>query len=136
MLFMRYAKYASETRRDLDTAKQNLEIVKAELDKQIRDNPEDFGITKITEGAIQSAILTNKNYSEAYKEFSVSKYEADMAQNAVTAMNTRKDMLEQLIKLYGQSYFAGPKVPRDLAKERSLKENKTDSGINKKLTRR
>ena len=135
-LFMRYAKHAANARRFLDLAKQNLDVVKAELDKDIRESPDNYGILKITEGSIQSAILTDKAYTEAYKEFTDAKYEADMAQNAVVAMNQKKDMLEQLIKLQGQSYFAGPKVPRDLSKERSLKENKTDSGINKKLTRR
>jgi len=135
-LFLKYAKHAAEARRTLDDVKQSLDITKAEIDKQIREDPEKFGIAKVTEGSIQSAILTDKTYAKAYKTFSDAKFEADMAQNAVQAMNTKKDMLETLTKLHGQSYFAGPRVPRDLTKERQLKEKKVDSGVAKHLIRR
>ena len=62
--------------------------------------------------------------------------ESNMAKNAVKPFEQRKDMLETLSKLHGQSYFAGPKTPRDLTKERELREKKTEKGIASKLTRR
>jgi hypothetical protein len=32
--------------------------------------------------------------------------------------------LENLVQLHGQNYFAGPKVPRNLSKERDEKEER------------
>jgi hypothetical protein len=134
-LFMKYAKHLAETRKVLDEAKQELDIVKSEVDKSIREHPERFNIEKVTEGAIQSTILTHKDYQKAYQYMLDSKYEVDMASNAVQAMQIRKEALENMVKLHGQSYFAGPRVPHDLAKLREEKEKKTDRGIASKLSR-
>ena len=128
-LFMRYAKNAAEARRDLDEAKQDLDIKKAEVDKAIREDPSKFGLEKITETAIQSAILTEGGYQKAFKTYLDAKYESDMASSAVVAMNQRKEALEALVKLHGQSYFAGPSIPMDIKKRREEKEKDTDKGI-------
>jgi hypothetical protein len=136
-LFMKYAKHLAETRREVDEAKQNVDIVRAETDKKIRESPEKYGLEKITEGAVQAVVLTEKEYKKAYQDFLDAKYESDMASNAVQAMNIRKDMLEALIKLNGQSYFAGPKVPRDLSLEASKREKQKQSntGVKQAMSR-
>ena len=123
--FMRYAKHAAQMRKELDEAKQALDIEKAGLDGRIRKNPENYDIEKVTEGAIQSSILNNLHYQELYQRFLDVKYETDMSQSAVIAFNQKKDMLETLVKLHGQSYFAGPSVPRDLSKEREQKQKQS-----------
>lgn len=134
-LFMKYAKYATETRRTYDLAKEAFEIMKADLDKKIRSDPDKFKIEKITETVVQNTIIMQSGYRESNELLLNAKYEVDMAQNAVNAINQKKDMLEALIKLHGQSYFAGPRTPRDLSKERELKQRKVDSGVAKHLTR-
>lgn len=112
-----------------------MDIKRAEVDKSIRENPDKYGIEKVTEGSIQSAILTDEGYQKSYQEFLDAKFESDMASNAVQSMNIRKEALENLVKLNGQQYFAGPRTPRDLSKERELKQKKTDSGVSSRLTR-
>jgi len=134
-LFMKYAKHFADTRRLVDEEKQNLDIVKADIDKKIREHPEKFKIEKVTEGAIQSAILTEGSYNIAYKKFLDAKYESDMASNAVQAFNQRKEALENLVKLHGQSYFAGPSVPHDLPKLKADREKATESNIGTRLRR-
>lgn len=126
-LFMKYAKHLAESRKDLDEIKQTLDIKKAEVDKAIRENPEKYGIEKVTEGSVSSAILTDKDYQMVNQGYLNAKYETDMAQSAVNAMNMRKDMLEALIKLNGQSYFAGPKNLRDLSYEAQKREKQRQS---------
>ena len=133
--FMKYAKNAAHARKDLDEIKQMLDIKKADLDQTIRKDPDKFGIEKITEGAILSAILTDKDYQRVTQGYLNAKYETDMAQSAVSAFNQKKDMLEVLVKLHGQSYFAGPSVPRDLSKERELKQKLSNIGVASRLTR-
>ena len=114
MLFMKYAKNAAEVRKLFDETKQELDIVRAEIDKDIRENPDKYGLEKVTEGAIQSALLTSKKFQIANQKVLDAKFEIDMASSAVQAFNMRKEALENLVKLNGQSYFSGPKVPRDL----------------------
>lgn len=134
-LFMKYAKHYANTQKELDSFKQELDIMRAELDKSIREHPDKYKIEKVTEGAIQSAILTDGGYIQANKNFLNVKYENDMAKNACQAVTMRKEMLEGMIKLLAQSYFAGPSVPHDLSKLKADREKKTESGIGTRLRR-
>ena len=61
-----------------------------------------------------------------------------MAQGAVYAFEQRKTSLENLVRLHGQQYFAGPKMPRDLRKEvdRRAQQRKADELVGKQMTRR
>jgi hypothetical protein len=118
-LFWKYAKYAAQCRKDVDFAKQKLDVTKAELDNDIRENPAKYGLEKVTDKAIEAVIVTCEDYKVAYKAFLDAKFESDMSSSAVSAMNQKKEALENLVRLHGQSYFAGPKIPRDLRKERT-----------------
>lgn len=135
-LFLKYARHAANMRKELDAAKENLDVIKAEADNYIRKNPAEFKIEKVTEAVVTSLILQDETVQKANKRFNDAKYELDMAQAAVSAMNQRKDALENLVKLHGQSYFAGPKVPRDLKWEREEKEKRTNAGVASKISRR
>jgi len=41
-----------------------------------------------------------------------------------------------LVKLHGQQYFAGPKIPRDIVWERQERDKKVNSGIALKIGRK
>lgn len=134
----KYAKNAAELRAQLDSAKENLDLVKAELDKNVRSNPDKFGIEKITEAVVTATIITHPDYKKANDMFLQSKFELDVANAAVKAMEQRKDALENLVKLFGLQYFAGPKVPRNLTSEiekRNEKTKETNRNIGRTLTR-
>ena len=137
-LMLRYAKHAAKTKQDLEREKEKLDIVRADLDKKIRVIPEEFGIVKLTESVITSTIITQEKYKEANEDYLEAAYESNMAQGAVRALEGKKTALENLVKLHGQQYFAGPSVPRDLSKEWEQKEKqrKVDEGVGKKLNRK
>jgi hypothetical protein len=141
-LFMKYSRHAAQMSRELDEVKQNLDIVKAECDRDVRENPDKYNIAKVTEGSVTSAILTSKKYKDAQKDYMDAKFEYDMAQGAVRAFDQRKTALENIVRLHGQQYFAGPKVPRDITYQRQQKEQsaevdrKVSAGIAGKIQRR
>lgn len=135
-LFMQYSRHLADMRRRTDEMKQTLDVVKAEIDRDVREDPERFQITgKVTEGAITSAVLTNEAYKAAYQAFLDAKYEMDMAQSAVRAFEQRKDALENLVRLHGQQYFAGPQLPRDLHEQRELRHTKMNLKIAERMKR-
>jgi hypothetical protein len=130
--FMRYARHAEETRRDVDWAKERLEVKKAELDKAVRSDPDKYGIARISEGAILNTIMLDAEYKDLSDKFIEAKYEAGMAQAAVRAMDQRKTALENLVRLHASSYFAGPRVPRDLVDEhqqRKARQERSDDKV-------
>jgi len=67
----------------------------------------------VTEGVIQERSAELPEYAEHLRAgAAVGKLDA-----AVRAMNVKKDALENMVKLLGMQYFAGPKEPRDLHRE-------------------
>jgi hypothetical protein len=131
-LMMRYARVAATARMNLDLAKESLDFVRAELDKKIRTDPGIYGIEKVTETVVQNIIIAQDEYKEASRVVISAKFEADVAQGAVRAFEARKDALENLVRLHGQQYFAGPKVPRDLSWEREEKQKRLNAKIAEK----
>ena len=112
--FFEVAEQATEAKREVERTKLALEIAEATLDNAIRTNLAEYGIAKITEGAIKSAIVVSKMYQDACNANSNAQYTNNMLQAAVQAWDQRKRALENLVTLHGQNYFAGPSVPRDL----------------------
>ena len=137
-LMMQYAKHAAKTRLEVERKKEELDIVRAGLDMKIRVDPEKYGIVKLTESVVSSTIITQKEYMVANEEYQLLQYESNMAQGAVRALEGKKTALENLVKLHGQQYFAGPSVPRDLSKEWEQHERQkvVDAGVGSKMKRR
>lgn len=113
-LFYKWAEKSVQARKDHDKAKFDLEVCTARLSGQARVDPDSFGITKVTEAAIDVAVKTHPDYTEAYEEFLSCKANMALMDKATEAMEQRKRMIEVLITLHGQQYFAGPSVPRNL----------------------
>ena len=137
-LMLQYGKYAAQAKLELDAAKEKLEVVKAELAQAIRADPGKFGLAKVTEGAVTEEILTQKSHEEASGIYLAAKYEADMALYAVRAIEQKKTALENLVRLHGQMYFAGPTVPRDLSKEweQGQRQRAADAKVQIRRTRK
>lgn len=134
-LMIKYTKNAAEARMNLDNAKQTLDIVKAEVDSAIRKDPEHYGLIKVTDAAVASTLLIQEEYKIAFENYLSAKYEADMAQGAVTAFSQRKDALENLVRLFGLNYFSGPRMTKDLHEKRMERMKNIDSGISSKFKR-
>lgn len=132
-LMFKYSKIASELKKKLDRCKDTLDLVKANLDTQIRSDPESFGATKLTEAVVTNTILKQEEYQEAQEDLIEVKYEHDLAMGAVYAINARKDALENLVKLYGMQYFAGPKAPHNVTEIRSQQKAKKDKDATNKV---
>jgi len=116
-LMRKYSNYAADTRREVDNTKERLDVGKAKLELEVRQSPEQFGLEKVTESAIQSTILLQQEYQNLIKEYNDAKYENNVAEAAVRAVDQRKTALENLVRLLAASYFAGPQSPRDLSQE-------------------
>jgi hypothetical protein len=116
-LMMKYSEEYASVQAEMADAKEELDVFEAKADAAIRNDPEKYGITKITEAAVKAAILLDEDCAEKRKELRRLKEKVDLISGAVRSVDARKKMLELLVQLYGQQYFAGPKIPRDIHKE-------------------
>ena len=129
-LMRKYTRIEAEAKRDMNSAKEYQDFIKATLDRDIRKDPDKFGAIKVTEPVVTSTILLQLKYQAAAKATNDTRYAYDIASGVVKAFEQRKTALENLVKLLGQSYFAGPVTPRDLSSE-YLEKAKRKNGNNK-----
>lgn len=129
-LFMQYVQDFAESVFDRDKVKQQLELEYAEIDEKIRKNPDLFGIDKVTETAIRSAILKEETYKEKQNEYFEAVKRANVLGGAKEAFSQRKSMLEHLVKLELAGYFAEPAVSKEVDEKAERKESEK---VRKKL---
>ncbi len=135
-LMRKYAKHAADTRKAADDAKEALDVGKARIEMDIRTSPQQYGLEKVTEGAIQSTILLQEEYQTLVKEYNDAKYENEVAVAVVRAIDQKKTALENLVKLLAASYFAGPQAPRDLYAENLEHQKRKKDNAKVKIQRK
>ena len=135
--FFKYAELAAKARNKVDRLKESLEVLDANLGLQIRKAPLNYGLEKVTEGALQSCILLNPQHANASKELADAQYELEILAAAVRALDQKKAALENLVRLQGQNYFAAPSVPRDIGAEwvKEKERESARSAVKRKLNR-
>lgn len=133
-LYHMYAVELAEARKDLEEAKRMRDVAKAEADKLVRNEPERFGLSKVTENAIKETIPTVPEVQQAEKEVIEARYAMDIAEAAVGAMDHRKRALEGLVSLHLADYFSKPKVPKGA--EEGIGESKRKAGMVKGVRQR
>lgn len=116
-LYFTYAKKLADARRQVDELRAQLDLDAAELDKEIRTSPEDFGLEKITEPSVKQCILTQKRYTKTQNALIEAKHKADVFNAVVEALEHRKRALEKLVDLHGRDYFSEPSAS-DNAREK------------------
>ena len=120
-----------EANADTDAAKARIDVVYADLDGEIREDPEAFGFEgKPTEPSIKACILGQDRYKKAVEVYNARRHAAGMLGAAVRAMEHKKRAIEKLTDLYIAGYFADPKVKGEVRAK--VKEDKADRVLGRK----
>lgn len=127
-LYMEYAQEAARLDSIAKQKKEHLEVVDAQIDKVIRES----NVKKPTEPQIRNEILLNHNHQQAYQEYIDALYEYNICIAGVRALDNKKSALENLVKLWQGSYFAGPKEPRDISSEMNF-QNKIEEDTRRRI---
>lgn len=135
-----YAFKLADAKDELERSKAQMEVIKLKICKQIRDDPEAYGIEgRCTEGAIEEALSEEQSYRLEVNRTNEAKHLVGIMQAAVDALKCRKDMLQQLINLHGMDYFSKPSVSEETREKSGLrkqtKDRKAAARLSKKVTR-
>ena len=127
-LVFKYSKLAAEAQGDMDSAKFQLDMVKSRLEIECRKDPEKFDLGRVSEAGIDAAVKITGKYQTAYETYLNARKDMRVLDAACNALEHKKKMLEKLVQLHGQQYFAGPSVPHDLSadwheRQEQLKED-------------
>jgi len=107
-LFMKWSERYADAIEERDKSKENIDIVRAGIDKDIRDNYENYDFDKKpTESAISNTIITQKKYREAINEHSKNIHSLNIITSAREAMGQFKmKRLDKLVDLWLAGYWA------------------------------
>lgn len=106
------ARRLAVAKRDLALEKMKVKGLRAELDQQIRENPNDYGLAKVTEASLATTIEGQRPYKQALRALIDLEYEVNLLDGYMTALEHRKKMIEDLVFLHGQGYYGKPSEER------------------------
>ena len=114
----------ADSKEYLERAKAKSDVTRAETERIIRGNPEKFSITKVTEGAISTALTLHPDVVSVAAVVIEAKHEVDINYAMVNALEHRKSALEKLVALHGQNYFSTPVAKDDDVQEFKKTKNR------------
>lgn len=143
-LALKYGRYWAKCQQELIRCEEHIKLVRAELIKKAHTDAEkifDLPDGKTPTGPMVEAYYRNhKRHKEAKEDWMEAQFEANVAEVAKFEISrTRKAALENLVRLHGQNYFAGPAMPRNLMEEReqrAKKQREVNKDIGKGMVRR
>lgn len=104
-LYSAYALAQADAKAELAKAKDHLELVTSEVNLEIRKELSDSG-QKVTEATIASYLVIDKRVKNAKAEVREAEEVYSRLSVAVSAMETRRSELDNLVKLYCAGYFS------------------------------
>jgi len=116
-MFFKCAEDAAMAKRLLDQARNKLEVTKAKVSKDVRENPGNYDLQKVTEAAVEVAVSGDDEYQEAQEAVVDARYAVGICDAMVSAMDHRRRALENLVHLFLSSYYSEPRAPRGKEEE-------------------
>jgi len=134
-LFMEWSEKWVKATLKRDRLKEKIDLVKAKLDGQIRENPDLFGFTKKpTEAAISAAIVKSDEYREALDDYFRVNEEVNMLSSVRTSLEHRKKALEALTQLFISGYYSQPTLSEtEVFSAKEAKHKKVKEELRKAL---
>ena len=105
-----WAKKLADAQFEFDKSKSKLELIKADLDGDIREQPESYGLSKITENVVANTIISQLEHKTATREVNEARHELEIFKAAVTALEHKKRQLTVLAELWIRDYYSSPTV--------------------------
>jgi hypothetical protein len=111
-LFHEWAEALASAKNDVDRKEAAFKLVEAQVFARVRENPTAYGLEKATVDSIKYAVIASKQYQAAQEAYLTACEEAAKIDAMVKAISLRKNLLQDLVVLRMNDYYAEPNVPR------------------------
>lgn len=101
---------ASEARLRYNELKAEYEVTKADIEIRIRNNPEKYGIKKLSEAMVKAQVIIHPRTQKMLRRVNKARYRLDIFEVDVSACSDRKKALENEVQLWTLGYFSIPRV--------------------------
>ncbi len=136
-LYFEYASELAHARRRSDEAEAELKLIKAEIDRDIRDKPIFYNLKQSpTEASITTTVFLQKRFKLAQSKVIILQERVGVLEAMVKSLDHKKAALENMVRLDSRNYFSEPRTDADGMKV--LDEQRSDrvSKMCKKDSRR
>jgi hypothetical protein len=134
-VFYKWSEQAVLARCATEEAKTRLGDLQSKLELAIRKDPERHGIFKVTDASVAARVAGDPSVRKATERLHKLRKAERLLAATVDSLEMKKRMLEHLVTLHGQQYFAGPATPHDLG-ALWVQRQKTDAQLNKRQVAR
>jgi len=111
-LYYFYAEQSANAIEAQQIAKEEVEVLEAQLDRDIRNDPESYDIMdKLTEKKVMSAIWGEEDYKNTKTKAIECTKTVNVLKGILTAFDHKKSALESLTRLFLSNYYAEPIIP-------------------------
>ena len=114
----RYGVELADAQKEHNEAKAYLDLVKAEVQLDIRKRPEVYGLAKVTEETVKATVIVDPTSRQALQQMYEAKHRVDILDAAVPGIAHRKKAMAKEVDLFFADYFSRPKATGEESKER------------------
>lgn len=115
-----FGRLLADAQKDFDDLKAALAVTRARIDTEVRQDPQAFELTKVTETTVENAVLLDRRHQEAVQKLNEARHRVGVLEAAVEGLVDRKKSLTNLVELHGQEYFAAPSGSRSRQEEEDV----------------
>lgn len=130
-IYMKWAERYSEAVYERDRLKEKLDLIKAQLDTEIRRRYSTG--KKPTEAAITNEIIDTDDFQDATEDYLQAKKDVNILGGVKEAMEHKKKALEAETSLWIGEYYSEPKISE---KAREMSSKDVSENVRKTLRRR
>ena len=106
----------ADAREELAVQERTLEVLESEMKLEIRrSGPDAYGLkkeTRLTEELVDNLMRVTPRRAEQVQRLIQAKHEVDVLTGTIRALEQRKSMLEEIVKLRLADYFSEPTLPQ------------------------
>lgn len=129
-----YMKYGIEWVKAIsvrDSLKDSIKVIESQVDMEVRDNPEAYSLSKVTEAAVRSCVEQDERVTEVRQQFLQAKEAADILGIMRDSILQRRDALNNLTQLHITGYYSSTSIPQ--SKVDKLQQATTKANLVKSL---
>jgi hypothetical protein len=110
-LYMYWAEEYAWAVMDRDKAKDQLDLVAADLDSAIRTDPAAYELVKVTEASVAAAVKKQQSYGDAVEKLHQANLVVNRMAAARSAMDHKRKALEHLTTLAVNEFYSSNTAP-------------------------
>jgi len=108
-MMRRYTREFADARADQRRAEANLELVKAEVDYDLRLHPEKYEGVKVAEAMFKGLVLMDARVKVAIETEIAAQHHVDVLKGFIDTLRDRRSGLEQTAQMLSYGIFAEPR---------------------------